>query len=159
MERAGGSSLGDLQLPIGGFFVTDVSDPEPVESLLHGLEGMLALEGIEFTGTDPVIVTSDGEEIAAFQLGDDSLAVATPAGALSEFTAGGGLTDNELYQELVRSLGNDGLVVFADLSAVFDELPIPADERAILAPMRGIGASMSRSGDLIKSSSLLLIDY
>jgi hypothetical protein len=64
-----------------------------------------------------------------------------------------------LYRELDGILPGDGLNAYFDLGAIFDELPIPADERAILAPLRGFGASSTRLGDLNRSSALVIVDY
>ena len=160
LESSGGMIAAEVGAPLGVLFVTQVSDVDPVGKLIDGLEDILLSEGMQLSGSDPVVVSFGGEEVAAYHLSEHSLAMATSGGVLSGFTSGsGGITDSELYRELDGILPGDGLNAYFDLGAIFDELPIPADERAILAPLRGFGASSTRLGDLNRSSALVIVDY
>ncbi len=160
IESMEGPLAEEMGVPLGAILAMDLSDPEPMRQLLPQLEEMLASEGIEVSAGDPTVVSFGGMPVAAYTVTDTAFGLSTSGGLLEDFFAGtGGLTDSGLYQELDAVLVGEGMTAYFDLESIFDELPIPADERAIFAPLRAFGASASVDGDTITGSGLLLIDY
>ena len=160
MESDEGMIAGETGAPIGAVIAFDLSDPAPMTDVISGLEQLAAAEGIEISGDDVKTIVVEGEPVAAITVTENAAALATSASLLEDFLSGnGGLTESDLYQELDGAILGDGLQAFFDLEAIFDELPLPADERAILAPIRGIGAAGEADGSTVRNQTLILIDY
>ena len=155
-----GMLASELDVPIGLVFAMDINDREPIEKVLAGLEGMAAEEGVTFSGDNPKVVIVDGQPAAAYALTDSSLSIATSEDLLASFIDGSGdLAENPTYSRLDDALMGSGLSAFFDIEAILDEIPMPADERAIFAPLQGFGTTMSIEDGLFRGQALILIDY
>ena len=160
VESMEGMLAQEMGAPLGAILAMELSDPGPMRQLLPQLEGLIASQGVDVSGDDPRVVSFDGTPVVAYSVSDTSFVLGTSGDLVDDFLGGeGGLTSAALYQEVDAALGGDGMSAFFDLESIFDELPIPADERAVLAPLRAFGASSSLDGDTVIGRGLLLIDY
>ena len=160
VSSSAGMLASELDVPIGALLAININDRAPVEKVLNGLEAMAAEEGITFSGDNPRVMIVDGQPAAAYALTDSSFSIATSDDLLTSFIDGSGdLADNPTYSRLDDALIGSGLTAFFDIAAILDEIPMPADERAILAPLTGFGTAMSSEDGLVRASALLLVDY
>lgn len=160
VQSSAGMLAAELDVPIGVVLAIDINDRDPIEKVLAGLEGMAAEEGITISGDNPRVLTVDGESAAAYALTDSSVSFATSDDLLTAFIDGsGGLADSPTYRRLDDALIGSGLTMYLDLAAIVDEIPMPADERAIFGPLTGFGTATSIEDGLVRASALLLVDY
>lgn len=160
VQSSEGMLASELDVPIGVIFAMDISDRGPIEKVLAGLEEFAAEEGVTFSGENPRVILVDGQPAAAYALTDSSLSIATSGDLLGSFLDGSGdIGENPTYRRLDDALVGSGLTVYFDIAAILDEIPMPADERAIFGPLQGFGSAIDIGDGLVRGSALLLVDY
>jgi hypothetical protein len=147
-------------ISIGLLVTMGVLDTAPISATIASLEELAIQEEVVIDEGTPSVARFEGNEIVAYQVTDDALVIGSASSVVSDFLSGDGeLTNGELYRELDAALPGDGLSFYVDLSRIFDIAEMPRADRAIVEPLRAIGASSSSDGELITGTLLILIDY
>jgi hypothetical protein len=135
-------------------------DPAPMSEAIDSLENLALQEGVLIDAGTPSVARAEGLEIIAYQVTDDALIIGSAFGVVSDFLSDrGGLTSGDLYRELDAALPGDGLSLYVDLSRIFDIADMSRADKAIVEPMRGVGATSSSDGAVMTGALLILIDY
>lgn len=160
VESSDGLIAAESAIPIGVLLGFELNDSGPLSRVLEGAESMLVEDGLEFTGDDPRVVLYEGQEAAAYAIEEGLAVLGTSESVVAEFTAGrGGVTETDLYRRLDGALNGDGLSTYVDVGAILDLVPMTSDDRAIAAPLRGVGGVLSSADGVLTGSFLFLVDY
>jgi hypothetical protein len=147
-------------ISIGLLVTMGVLDTAPISATIASLEELAIQEQVVIDEGTPSVARFEGNEIVAYQVTDDALVIGSASSVVSDFLSGDGeLTNGELYRELDAALPGDGLSFYVDLSRIFDIAEMSRADRAIVEPLRAIGASSSFDGELVTGTLLILIDY
>lgn len=147
-------------ISIGLLVTMGVLDTAPISATIASLEELAIEEEVVIDEGTPNVARFEGNEIVAYQVTDDALVIGSASSVVSDFLSGdGGLTNGELHRELDAALPGDGLSFYVDLSRIFDIAEMSRADRAIVEPLRAIGASSSFDGELVTGTLLILIDY
>jgi hypothetical protein len=147
-------------VPIALLLSLGLVDTGPMSDVIAVLEQMAPGEGVDIRSGTPSVASVEGSELIAYQITDGSLVMGSASSVVDDFLAGdGGLTDSELYQELKAELPGGDLAFFVDLRRVFDLMDMSTADRAIAEPIKGVGASYFRDGEILTGAILIVIDY
>lgn len=147
-------------VPLGILLSLGLTDTGPMEELAASVESIAAEQGVVIRSGQPSVALMDGSEVLAYDVTDDALVAGTSSSLVGEFLDGvGGLTDTSLYEELNGDLPGDGLALYVDMGRIFDMIDMTPQDRAIAAPLRGLGASYDVDEESVTGSFLMLIDY
>lgn len=146
--------------PIGVLSSTGLVDPEPMKEAVAAVERLAADEGVEIRSGSPSVAILDGSELFAYEVTSEALVVGSASSIVEAFLSSeGGVTGSSVYLDLDSELPGEGLGFFVDFGRVFDLIDMTASDRAIADPVRGLGASYSRDGNIVTAGFLILIDY
>ena len=161
VESTDGLIAAEASFPIGLGFAVGVLDAAPVRDAIAGIEELAVAEGVPLVVEDGVGLLAEGGETAfAYTVTEDGLVMASSVGLLTEMAQGSsGLTDSALYRELDGALPGDGLLFYVDTHRIYDNIEWESGWRSVADPVRGLGASVSASGDGTTASFIVLIDH
>ena len=157
-----GFFAGQFDFGIGGVIAVGVEDRGPVATAIDSLEDYAVENGISVTSLGEVsVIGADGSDYFAYSLGDDALAVGTGPTIVNAIINGvsPSVADNPRYDQLDRVLPGSGVPFFVDLQGIFDAFDFEGDERELVNALQAVGASGEISGDVVKFSVLVTIDY
>ncbi len=152
----------EFGVPVGGVAAVGVTDRGPVSQALTSLEDYAIDNGVNVVWFGDVsVLGADGQNLFAYSLGDDVLAIGTGPTIVDAIVNGVSpdVTANPRYRELDGVLPGDGVPFFVDFQGIFDVAELEPDQRAVVNALQGAGLSGEADGDLVMVSFLVTIDY
>ena len=162
VETRDGIIAAESDVPVGVVGALGLTDDAPLLDLLDLLESELAAIGgsLEESGGVTTLY-GDGQEVLSFSVDSDLAVIGTGRDVVGDVLAGGGggLIETELYRRLDGVVAGDGLVGYADISAIIGLVPMTREEMAVVAPLQGLGVGGESFGSTQLIELLLLVDY
>lgn len=152
----------EFGISVGGVAAIGVTDRGPVSQALASLEDFAIDNGVNVVSFGDVsVLGADGQNLFAYALGSDVLALGTGPTIVDAVINGVSPTvaENPRYRELDGVLPGDGVPLFVDFQGIFDVAELEQDQRAIVNALQAAGLAGEVDGDLVRVSFLVTIDY
>jgi hypothetical protein len=152
----------EFGVSVGGVAAVGVTDRGPVSQAVASLEDLAIENGVDVVSLGDVsVLGADGQNLFAYALGSDVLAVGTGPTIVDAVINGvsPNVTENPRYRELDGVLPGDGVPLFVDFQGIFDVAELDRDQRAVINALQAAGLSGDIDGDLVLVSFLVTIDY